>query len=706
MQGNWLLFIAAALPIFAAPLSYALGRKDKKHAVGVMVLASAVTLGLLISCVAAAATGRETAFRWDGFCGLGLAMRADGFRALYAMIAGVMWLCTSIFSFDYFDHEHNVGRYAFFTLLTLGATVGVLLSDSLYSTFLFFEVMSLASYPWVAHEENPEAMRAAETYLYIAIIGGLCMLMGLLTLPGSLATARFDQLSQLAAQCDASSLWLPAVMLLIGFGAKAGAFPLHVWLPKAHPVAPAPSSALLSGMLTKSGVFGMLVLTCKLMPLVPGWGTLIFWLGVITMFLGALLALFSVNLKRTLACSSLSQIGFIMIGVGLCGLLGSENGLASWGTVQHMVNHSAFKLLLFLCAGVVAMNAHALSLDDVRGFGRKKPLLHIAFLSGLLGIGGVPGFSGYISKSLLHEGILEYVAELQHLQESALAYQIAEWVFLISGGMTLAYMLKLYLCLFWSKHPTRQAEFDGMKKYVSPESACVLAFCAALPPLLGLLPDVLMTGIGRLSQGFLQSEGAAHVVYFSGENLIGACKSLAIGAALYLLVVRLWLTRKDGTYPNRWPAWLDLENSVYRPLLAGLSQVGYGVSWVLDHLMDWLTVALNVCGTTVARLLDKPLDAAVCAARETILRPAAPQTPAPVGNRFTCAMGRLFNGVTWLINHTFRRAHPITTDFVTAFAAGAEEMTRQTRRLTRSISFSLLMFCLGLFTTLIYLVLN
>ena len=130
------------------------------------------------------------------------------------------------------------------------------------------------------------------------------------------------------------------------------------------------------------------------------------------MFLGALLAIFSTNLKRTLACSSLSQIGFIMVGVGLQGLCAGENGLAAYGTIQHMVNHSLFKLVLFLCAGVVAMNAHALSLNEVRGFGRKKPLLHFCFLMGMLGIAGIPGLSGYASKSLLHEGLLEYIHEL------------------------------------------------------------------------------------------------------------------------------------------------------------------------------------------------------------------------------------------------------------------------------------------------------
>ena len=534
MNGSLILLILAVIPMLCAPLAWALGRRGGQRAIAVMIACAAVETAALIYFTALAAGGNAARLTWEGFLGMGIRMRADGFRALYAMIASVMWLVTSLFSRDYLRHDHATGRYAFFTLMTLGAMAGLFLSDSLYTAFLFFEVMSLASYPWVAHEETPEAMRAAQPYLYIAVIRALVMLMGIFLLPARMATLPFSSLPAFVTAYGFDALWLPAVLILFGFGAKAGAFPLHIWLPKAHPVAPAPASALLSGMLTKAGIFGMLVLTCYLMRGCAAFGDLIFRLGVITMFLGALLAIFSTNLKRTLACSSLSQIGFIMVGVGLQGLCAGENGLAAYGAIQHMVNHSLFKLVLFLCAGVVAMNAHALSLNEVRGFGRKKPLLHFCFLMGMLGIAGIPGFSGYASKSLLHEGLLEYIHELTALGEGALPYQVAEWVFIISGGMTLCYMFKLYLCLFWQKNPTRQAEYDGMRKYLSTPSGIALGLCAALIPVLGLLPGVLMSGIGELARPFFNAAAPAHmpIAYFSGENLLGAAKSIIIGVVL------------------------------------------------------------------------------------------------------------------------------------------------------------------------------
>ena len=135
-------------------------------------------------------------------------------------------------------------------------------------------------------------------------------------------------------------------------------FPLHIWLPKAHPVAPAPASALLSGILTKSGVFGILVIARNLFRADVAWGDAVLFLGVVTMVLGAVLAVFSVDLKRTLACSSMSQIGFILVGVAMQGLLSGENALAAWGTILHMLNHSLIKLVLFVAAGVVYMGTN------------------------------------------------------------------------------------------------------------------------------------------------------------------------------------------------------------------------------------------------------------------------------------------------------------------------------------------------------------
>jgi len=696
-MGNIVLLIAAFFPVLAAPIAWMHGRRQGHRAIDEMVFFCAAELIVVLSLFVG---GFGHTLVIDGFVGMGLRMKADGFRLLYASIACVMWLVTSLFSRDYLKHDHAPGRYAFFTLLTQGATVGLFLSDSLFTAFCFFEVMSMASYPWVAHEEDKDAMRAAETYLYVAVIGGLVMLMGIFLLPNGMATASYADIPSL--QNGFENLWLPAVLILFGFGAKAGAFPLHIWLPKAHPVAPAPASALLSGMLTKAGVLGMLILTLYVMRGETSWGALIFWLGIVTMFLGALLAIFSTNLKRTLACSSLSQIGFIMVGVGTQGLCVCENGLAAFGTIQHMMNHSLFKLILFISAGVVAMNAHALSLNDVRGFGRKKPMLHAVFLLAAAGISGIPGLSGYISKSLLHEGLVEYIHELHHHGLNALPFEIAEWVFIISGGMTLCYMTKLYICLFWQKNPERQEEYDGMKTYIGRPAAIALCASACAVPLLGLLPDLLMTGAGQLAQPFMNAADPHHmpVPYFSSENLIGALKSIVIGVALFFLQRQFVMSK--GSYPERWPKWLDLENSVYRPAIHLLTLIGGGFALACDKLMDFAILFANGVGGFFARVLNGIGDGLAIIARLTVLRPLHSKAPVPVGNRFTYSLGRMLDSLVDGFNRLFHREKS-AVHFESLLSAGQHEANAQFRRFTKSISFGLLMVCIGLIATLVYL---
>ena len=349
-----------------------------------------------------------------GVCGFGLHFVFDGFRLIYTLIAVLMWMVSGVFSREYMAHYANRGRYYVFLWITFIATVGVFLSADLYTTFIFFEIMSLTSYVWVAFDEKPESLRAAQTYLAVAVIGGMVMLMGLFLLYSCLETLEIQELSQAAAAAlargEKGKLYLAGVLMLFGFGAKAGAFPLHIWLPKAHPVAPAPASALLSGILTKTGIFGIIILSFQLFAGDGLWGLLLTLLGLITMAMGAFLALFSINLKRTLACSSVSQIGFILVGLGMAVLLsfaGENPAMAARGAFLHMVNHSLFKLVLFLCAGAVFMKLHQLDLNEIRGYGRNKPVLKFCFLMGAMGISGIPGFSGYISKTLLHESIVE-----------------------------------------------------------------------------------------------------------------------------------------------------------------------------------------------------------------------------------------------------------------------------------------------------------
>lgn len=721
MEGNFMLPVLVFFPMAGAGISYLIGRKNKTardYAANAVVILEFIGVLLLLfsyykangAVINHSPVGKENLEGYvvygdmPGVCGMGLHFIVDGFRALYGLIAAFMWMMTTIFSREYFAHYRNRNRYYLFMLVTLGATMGVFLSADLYTTFIFFEIMSFTSYVWVAHDEKKESLRAAETYLAVAVIGGLVMLMGIFLLYHETGTLDISSLYSICRQlmygtgagdgAHRNTLYIAGTCLLFGFGAKAGAFPLHIWLPKAHPVAPAPASALLSGILTKAGIFGILVISCDIFLYDLKWGTLILILGVLTMVVGAVLALFSVNLKRTLACSSVSQIGFILIGIGMQGLLGSENSLAVRGSLLHMVNHSLFKLVLFMAAGVVYMNVHKLNLNDVRGFGRKKPLFHFIFLMGALGISGMPLWNGYISKTLIHESIVEYTAALVggSLQAGLLgagAMKAIEWLFIISGGLTAAYMLKLYIALFVEKNNDSavQEKFDTLKgKYMNRVSATALTVSAVFFPLMGLLPQIVMNAVADFGEDFMHPEQAAEAVrYFSLANLKGGLLSLCIGALVYLFIVRKWMMKKEKAgmvYVDRWNRYWDLENTVYRPLLLKILPMIFGV---------------------ICRLLDSFLDSIVVLLRKTLYKDSKLPHELEEGNMVTHVLGMEMNHAEHLLNRTIWKKKPRDKDYEHELALKNEELTEDNTIIGRSLSFGLLLFSSGLILTIVYL---
>lgn len=623
-------------------------------------------------------------------CGLGLSFTTDGFRLLYVGIALFMWLCATLFCIEYEKGEKHQGRFYFFWFATLATVVGVLFSADLFTLFLFFELMSFTSFVWVVQEEKKESLHAGGLYLGIAIGSGLVLLMGLMLLYhelGTVVTAELPEAIRMAAEEDdtvLARLFAAACLMLVGFGAKAGLFLLHVWLPKAHTVAPAPASALLSGILTKMGIFGILILSGSVF-LTPDsvyavqWGQLLLVLGILTMVTGAFLALFSVNLKRTLACSSVSQMGFVVTGISMTVLL-HGNAMAMSGTLLHMVNHSLIKLTLFLCAGVVFRKVGSLELNEIRGYGRGKYLLHAAFLIGAYSIAGIPLGSGYVSKTLIHESMLSY----QRLWQGMDGYgwlKAAEWLFLITGGMTLAYMLKLYFCIFWEKGEAEK------KPSCKPLTMAVILAPAALLLVFGWFPNPLMNRLaeaGQLSE--LPVTTATEMVsYFSVGSLQGAAISVFIGLMLYFGFVRTVLRKKEHgayRYVDRLPKWVDLADYVYIPVFV------YFLPFVLGFF---------------SRVCDRLVDGLALFLRKKVFCARKKKRPVAVGSGLTYAVGSVLDGLVGLCNRTFRKKRPIERSFVDLLAISRAEMDATGRLIVRSVSFGLLMFCIGLLVTLIYL---
>lgn len=711
------LYSLIFFPMLMAFVCYGVGRINKKAR---NITAIATGIAEFALAIAVIFKGSGAVFLGQ-VCALGLQFELDGFRRVYILVISLMWMMTLLLSDEYFAHYHNRNRYFFFNLMTLGATMGVFLAADLFTALIFFEIMSFTSYTWVIQEETPGAIRAANTYLAVAVIGGLAALMGLFLLQHTLGTTEISLLYELAKNCpEKGILYAAGGCILFGFGAKAGMFPLHIWLPKAHPVAPAPASALLSGVLTKSGIFGILAISCNLFRYDPAWGTLILILGTVTMVLGAVLALLSIDLKRTLACSSMSQIGFILVGIGMMGLLGEEGALAARGTLLHMLNHSLFKLVLFMCAGVVYMNLHQLDLNDIRGFGRKKPVLMIAFLLGAAGIGGVPLLNGYVSKTLLHESIVEGAAVYGG------SLKVAEWLFLISGGLTVAYMTKLFVAVFVEKHPSRQAEYDANRHYMNAASTTAIVISALLLPLLGLTADRSMNRIADIGTDFFRSGVLEHAMqYLSLENLKGAAISILIGAAVYLLIVRR-LLMKDGTYIDRLPKKLDLENAVYRPLLldrlpalfggvaalfgenkltkllwSGIVRLGgwVGALFGENRITTPVSKAFFRVTGIVSRAIGDLVDATVLLLRKTVYRESPIPDEDKTHSLLAYKLGRSVDCAA------VRRGSEQAGEerYAELFVRTRKTLRETTDRITGNLSFALLLLCAALCVVFLYL---
>ena len=521
---------------------------------------------------------------------MALSFSVDGFRLVYIAITLLLWALSSIFSVGYFKSGEHTARYHVFSALTLLSVIGVFLSADLLTTFIFFELLSLLSYPMVVHDETKPALRAGETYLAVSIIGGMSALMGLLLLRSLTGTLDIRLLREAYKTVDDTRmLYISGALMLVGFGAKAGLFPLHIWLPQAHPVAPAPASALLSGILTKCGMFGVIVLSCEIFSGDTSWSIALLAIGLATMLVGAVRAVFSVDIKRTLACSSVSQMGFIAVGVAMQGILGEHNALAVRGTILHMVNHSVFKLLLFLLAGVIYMNVHSTGYDKIRGFARRKPLFAAVFIISALGIAGVPYFSGYVSKTLLHESIVEGV----HMQYADMRLidllRAAEALFIFTGGLTAAYMIKLGAVLFGKRKAVLLLNPAQKEAHGKRPPALLFGVLAVVVPVFGSFPRI-MESLAAYCEGFMHGHAPEHEVhYFAWENIKGAVFSLAIGALVYI-IIRITTLRKDAdgntAYVGLQLRFLDLENMLYRPLIKGIVLAGAFFARVAETLPD------------------------------------------------------------------------------------------------------------------------
>ncbi|MBQ4039542.1 MAG: sodium:proton antiporter, partial [Oscillospiraceae bacterium] len=340
----------------------------------------------------------------------------------------------------------------------------------------------------------------------------------------------------------------------------------------------------------------------------------------------------------------------------------------------------------------------------------------IPYLLGAVGIGGIPLFSGYVSKTLLHESIVEYIHALHegtHISAifSAGGMKAIEWIFLVSGGITLAYMTKLFVAVFIEKNNDEkvQEKYDAKKPCMKKVSAIALMAAAIIVPVMGFMPHAVMGNLANMAHGFFDElHHAHHVHFFAWVNLKGALISVAIGAFLYLVVVRKWMMKKgkDGktVYVDRWPKFIDLEEKLYRPVIEiALPYILGSICRVLDKAGDAAAAMLKALGGAVAGVLGVCVDGIVILLRKTVYRDSADPAELEEGNFFTHLVGSFLNRLENLLNKTIWKNHEHTKDLEHMFVLRYTYFKENTTVMGRSLTYGLVIFCVGLCVTLLYL---
>lgn len=405
-----------------------------------------VKLGLTGWMIYGVSQGLSFRFAVPFIPGGDLVLQADALSLQFVSLSAVLWLATTIYAIGYLEGSPLRSRFFGYFSLCVSATVGLALAGNLVSFLLFYELLTLATFPLVVHRGTRESLRAGRVYLAYTLGGGTLVLMGvalLHTLTGSPDFVPGGYLKPLVEE-HPLSLSLAFLLLIAGLGVKAALFPLHGWLPRAM-VAPAPVSALLHAVaVVKAGAFGIIRVVCDVFGVEPvqvlDLAQPLLWLAAATIIYGSLKALQQQEIKKRLAYSTVSQVSYIILGVALLG------PIAATGALVHLVHQGLMKVTLFYCAGNFAESLHVHKVREMNGIGKRMPLTMAAFTVGALGMIGVPPIAGFISKWYLGLGALEVGQD---------------WVLLIligSGLLNAAYFLPLIYRGWFGQPPAEWPE--------------------------------------------------------------------------------------------------------------------------------------------------------------------------------------------------------------------------------------------------------
>lgn len=555
---NYLPLFALTIPFLGAFFIYLFGQESRKFRNFLAIFVSALTFLIILLMYWLVVIEAKPIKSFLPFV-FPISFFVDPLGILFAVITAFIWLLVIIYSVGYMESGHKPARYYAFLFLLLSANLGVVLSGDLVSLFLFFEGLSLLAYFIVIHDETEKALQAGIKYICMMILGGTFLLAGIFLFYGY--SGSIDLRPGLSSLADLGNIkYVIAGLMIFGFGVKAGMIPVHVWLPDAHSAAPSPASALLSGVIIKAGAYGVLrvigtlfrpsfktgIWGSHLAEITASIGYVVVWVGIVTMLIGVIMALLQENSKRMLAYHSVSQMGYILMGIGLGGYLVKDGALGFAGGIYHLVNHALFKAALFLGVGAVYYQTKELNMYKLGGLWRKMPFVFLFTLIAALGISGVPLFNGFISKTLLHEAILES-AQKVHLP----SLRLAEIVFLITGAGTFCSFMKLIVYTFLGKISPEHEKIEGI-----PISMNIsLGILAVFIILFGVFPQFFLSFF--LNPVFkywgISMKEAGYSFFFNLESMKGAFISIFLGGLMFVIGAKYRL------FHLRFPYWLGVD---------------------------------------------------------------------------------------------------------------------------------------------------
>lgn len=492
-----------------------------------------------------------------------LVLTLDGLSAFFLFVVSIVAIAAAIYGPAYLK-AHSTASPAVEILginLFVGSMVLVLCAGDALTFLLAWEAMTLASYALVVAEGTKTNTHAGLIYIIMAHAGTALIMVVFLTLAIHAGSFDFAAIRTTAATL---SPWVRSVLFffaLVGLGAKAGVVPLHIWLPQAHPAAPSHASALMSGVMLKVAIYGILRLGLDLLapasvPLPPSWGWTVLALGSISAVIGVLYALQQHDLKRLLAFHSVENVGIILMGIGMAMLLihrgDAADVLAALGlaaALLHTLNHALFKGLLFLCAGAVQSATHILNMEELGGLARRMPWTAWLFLIGAIAISALPPLNGFVSEWMTFQTLILGSAQLR--SGSGLAVITAAAALALTGGLAAACFVKAFGVTFLGRPRSAHAA-EAVEVALSMRVG--MALLAAGCVVIGVLPGYAMTLLdapvirllGGAGPSSLVTVRGPMVLSASGTSGTGTAVSMTAAAALFsvlaliALVVILW----------------------------------------------------------------------------------------------------------------------------------------------------------------------